>query len=58
MKRTIAIHWIITFALGTAVGSNLSRAINSSSIVHGGFAVIATVALVLNIVCGPDTNEN
>ncbi len=54
MKRTWIIHWIVCFALGMAIGSLFWWAIMSSNIAHWVQTIIATIALVLNIACGPD----
>ena len=55
MKRTLFIHWFICFALGIAIGGQLSQAIQYSSVASGVLATIAIVALVLNIACGSDS---
>ena len=55
MKRTWIIHLIICFALGIAIGGQLTLAIQYSSVACGVLATIAIVALVLNIACGPDS---
>ncbi len=55
MKRTWFIHWVICFALGIAIGGQLSQAIRYSSVASGVLATIAIVALVLNLACGPDS---
>ena len=54
MKRAYLIHLLICFVLAAATGDFLKDAINNSNIIHGIYAVLAGVALVLNIICGPD----
>ena len=59
MKRKLFIRWLICFALGIAIGSQLTQAIQYSSVESGVLAIIAIVALVLfNIAFGYDSETN
>lgn len=57
LKRNFAIHLFICFVLGIATGTFLILAISNSSVISGIFAILATVASVLNILCGDDTKK-
>ena len=54
MKRSKFIHGVITGVLGSAVGSFMARAVMEQNPVYAVFGGCAVVALVLNIICGPD----
>ena len=54
IKRSFGIYCLICLALGMATGNFWILAIQHDSIGYGISAIIATIACILNILCGID----
>lgn len=54
MKRSIIVHWIICVVLGSTAGFWTVEAILESNLFLGILAILAVIASLLNVACGPD----
>lgn len=54
MKRSIGVHWIICSVLGMTVGFWTVEAVLEDDVFFGILAILAIIASLLNIACGPD----
>jgi thiamine kinase-like enzyme len=58
MKRYFAVHFFTCLVLGFAVGSWMVSAVLRSNIFYGVLAILAVIALVLNVICVFDEIDN